>query len=169
MCAGVYTTGPLTINISGVAALNPAMAGQVQTNPALAGLMYGSINEAVVPIEEGWVKLRGLDPAIGKQDICTFFQVSHPLCGEQTEARALFLLVPLYVGAIDHMRITKPYICTVFQVSHHLGKLTAWIPTFLFSLFEWSCLLHVYLWHSLSHVCLCQKQLQGLCPGCLCL
>lgn len=73
--AGVYTTGPLTINISGVAALNPAMAGQVQTNPALAGLMYGSINEAAVPIEEGWVKLRGLDPAITKQDICTFFEV----------------------------------------------------------------------------------------------
>lgn len=71
---GVYTTGPLTINISGVAALNPAMAGQVQTNPALAGLMYGSINEAAVPIEEGWVKLRGLDPAITKQDICTFFE-----------------------------------------------------------------------------------------------
>lgn len=73
--AGVYTTGPLTINISGVAALNPAMAGQVQTNPALAGLMYGSINEAAVPVEEGWVKLRGLDPAITKQDICTFFEV----------------------------------------------------------------------------------------------
>ena len=51
------------------------MAGQVQTNPALAGLMYGSINEAAVPIEEGWVKLRGLDPAITKQDICAFFQV----------------------------------------------------------------------------------------------
>ena len=76
VCPGVYTTGPLTINISGVAALNPAMAGQVQTNPALAGLMYGSINEAAVPIEEGWVKLRGLDPAITKQNICTFFQVT---------------------------------------------------------------------------------------------
>lgn len=74
--AGVYTMGPLTINISGVAALNPAMAGQVQTNPALAGLMYGSINEAAVPVEEGWVKLRGLDPAITKQDICTFFEVT---------------------------------------------------------------------------------------------
>ena len=73
----MYTTGPLTINISGVAALNPAMAGQVQTNPALAGLMYGSINEAAVPIEEGWVKLRGLDPAITKQDICTFFEVMY--------------------------------------------------------------------------------------------
>ena len=73
----MYTTGPLTINISGVAALNPAMAGQVQTNPALAGLMFGSINQAAVPIEEGWVKLRGLDPAITKDDICTFFQV-HP-------------------------------------------------------------------------------------------
>ena len=73
----MYTTGPLTINISGVAALNPAMAGQVQTNPALAGLMYGSINEAAVPIEEGWVKLRGLDPAITKQDICTFFEVTY--------------------------------------------------------------------------------------------
>lgn len=76
---GVYTTGPLTINISGVAALNPAMAGQVQTNPALAGLMFGSINQAAVPIEEGWVKLRGLDPAITKADICTFFQVHPPL------------------------------------------------------------------------------------------
>ena len=77
-CAGVYTTGPLTINISGVAALNPAMAGQVQTNPALAGLMFGSINQAAVPIEEGWVKLRGLDPSITKEDICTFFQVRPP-------------------------------------------------------------------------------------------
>ena len=76
---GVYTTGPLTINISGVAALNPAMAGQVQTNPALAGLMFGSINQAAVPIEEGWVKLRGLDPLITKEDICTFFQVQPPL------------------------------------------------------------------------------------------
>lgn len=76
--AGVYTTGPLTINISGVAALNPAMAGQVQTNPALAGLMFGSINQAAVPIEEGWVKLRGLDPSITKEDICTFFQVTPP-------------------------------------------------------------------------------------------
>ena len=75
---GVYTTGPLTINISGVAALNPAMAGQVQTNPALAGLMFGSINQAAVPIEEGWVKLRGLDPSITKEDICTFFQVQPP-------------------------------------------------------------------------------------------
>ena len=75
LAAGVYTMGPLTINIAGVAALHPAMAGQVQTNPALAGLMYGSINEAVVPIEEGWVKLRGLDPAITKTDICTFFEV----------------------------------------------------------------------------------------------
>lgn len=79
LAAGVYTTGPLTINISGVAALNPAMAGQVQTNPALAGLMFGSINQAAVPIEEGWVKLRGLDPAITKEDICTFFQVRSPL------------------------------------------------------------------------------------------
>ena len=47
----------------------------MQTNPALAGLMFGSINQAAVPIEEGWVKLRGLDPSITKEDICTFFQV----------------------------------------------------------------------------------------------
>jgi hypothetical protein len=71
---GVYVTTPLTINIAGVAALNPAMAGQVQTNPALAGMMAASIHSAAVPLEEGWVKLRGLETQITKQDICEFFK-----------------------------------------------------------------------------------------------
>jgi hypothetical protein len=100
LIAGVYTTGPLTINISGVAALNPAMAGQVQTNPALAGLMYGSINEAAVPVEEGWVKLRGLDPAITKQDICTFFEVTYPSTSMyQTHAVLIkFIFIMLFIS-----------------------------------------------------------------------
>ena len=73
--AGVYARTPLTINIAGIAALAPQMAGQVQANPALSGMMFASINEDAVPLEEGWVKLRGLEPQVTKEDILRFFEV----------------------------------------------------------------------------------------------
>lgn len=73
--AGVYARTPLTINIAGIAALAPQMAGQVQANPALSGMMFASINEDAVPLEEGWVKLRGLEPQVTKDDILRFFEV----------------------------------------------------------------------------------------------
>ena len=70
--------GPLPPGISGVAALNPALATMMQGNPMLAGMMHGAINGAEVPFQEGWLKLRGIPFTVTKPDIVRFFEVRLP-------------------------------------------------------------------------------------------
>jgi hypothetical protein len=59
---------PLPAGISGLAALNPGMAGIVNAVPP-------HLDPATVPIQEGWVKLRGIPFTVTKADICKFFEV----------------------------------------------------------------------------------------------
>jgi hypothetical protein len=44
---------PLPAGISGVAALNPGLAG-------IPGAMPAVLDPATMPVQEGWVKLRGI-------------------------------------------------------------------------------------------------------------
>lgn len=70
---GLYTIGQYLSGVSGLTALNPALAQLVQTNPAIAAAMTAGIDEDEVPFEEGWVKLRGFPPAVTKGHIAEFF------------------------------------------------------------------------------------------------
>ena len=79
---GLYTVGPLTSGISGLTALNPALASLVQTNPGIAAAMTAGLDEDEVPFEEGWVKLRGFPPGVTKAQIAEFFGG----CGDVSEA-----------------------------------------------------------------------------------
>lgn len=71
---GLYTMGPLVSGVSGLTALNPALASLWQSNPGIASAMTAGIDEDEVPFEEGVVKLRGFPPVVTKSHILQFFK-----------------------------------------------------------------------------------------------
>lgn len=71
---GLYTIGLLSSGVSGLTALNPALASLVQTNPGIAAIMTAGIEEEEVPFEEGYVKLRGFPQSVTKAHIAQFFK-----------------------------------------------------------------------------------------------
>ena len=78
---GLYTIGPLVSGVSGLTALNPALASLWQSNPGIASAMTAGIDEDEVPFEQGVVKLRGFPPVVTKAHIIEFFKG----CAEITE------------------------------------------------------------------------------------
>ena len=66
---------PLPPGISGIAALNSSLGGGVNpnlVNPNVAPV----VDPSTVPFQEGWVKIRGIPPGVGKKELCAFFGVS---------------------------------------------------------------------------------------------
>ena len=66
---------PLPPGISGIAALNSSLGGGVNpnlVNPNVAPV----VDPSTVPFQEGWVKIRGIPPGVGKKELCVFFGVS---------------------------------------------------------------------------------------------
>jgi splicing factor U2AF 65 kDa subunit len=78
---GLYTIAPLVSGISGLTALNPALASLWHSNPNISIALEKGIDPDEVPFEEGWVKLRGFPPVVTKQHIVEFFKD----CGEVKE------------------------------------------------------------------------------------
>ena len=75
--APLHDTGgpPLPPGISGIAALNSSLGGGVNpnlVNPNVAPV----VDPSTVPFQEGWVKIRGIPPGVGKKELCVFFGVS---------------------------------------------------------------------------------------------
>lgn len=60
--------GPLPPGISGATALNPGLAFAPPANVA-------ALDGSEVPLQEGWLKLRGIPFNVAKPDIIAFFQV----------------------------------------------------------------------------------------------
>jgi splicing factor U2AF subunit len=85
---GLYTRATYLSGVSGLTALNPALAQLVQSNPAAAAAMTAGIDEDEVPFEEGWVKLRGFPPAVTKRHVAEFFAG----CGEVGEGDVRMVL-----------------------------------------------------------------------------
>ena len=73
---GLYTQTPLPSGITGLTALNPALAALVSSNPGVAHMMTAGINGDEVPFERGWVKLRGVPAVVTKADIIGLFKAS---------------------------------------------------------------------------------------------
>ena len=66
---------PLPPGISGIAALNSSLGGGVNpnlVNPNVAPV----VDPSTVPFQEGWVKIRGIPPGVGKKELCVFFGAS---------------------------------------------------------------------------------------------
>ena len=85
---GLYAATPLPAGITGLTALNPALAALIQTNPGIAAMMTAGIAEDEVPFEEGWVKVRGFPRSVTKADLIAFFAG----CGALTEGDAKMVM-----------------------------------------------------------------------------
>lgn len=117
LAAGLTQSGPLPPGLSGIAALNPMLSNVMVTNPALVGLMSGNINAAEVPIQEGWVKLRGIPFNISKAEIIRFFEVTLCLPTKGATQFVAFVSQP----AISHwtLEVGCKFLSTTFP---HMAK-----------------------------------------------